>query len=512
MEAYAMGGNLPDPERSKRTALWYVLALAVLSLVYCIAALVPGRFAVTDEVFFKAAGRNWAMTGRFAAPEITGRLSQGPPLSEIYFAQPPIYTFLFGALVKVAGFSPRSCIAYDTIIHLLLIWSAMLFARIVYGLDWSWAALSGALLVPLGTVGRPDELGIVFAMWSAIAFRSRLPDRIRAAMGGALLGLCVCTSLGAFLFLGPLVLWELFSARQKPAGRIADLGLAALVFVAVTAACVSPILIPHPAAYRQLIEHAGEQSAVLSAVTGEERNSSLGFVESWVTMMKYGFVYGFLIMGLFLFALLCPFLDSSVTHPAYSRIGILFFSLVLLAIAMPGKYPYLWFQGCWLLIACVALASHISNFRSWRQRALLVFGACVWLLASAPAVRWAYIMWKIPADESLTVSTPRLQAEVPAGVGVMTTDYWWALANRDKVYDLVFSDPGIGAIDYIVLSGNGSGRPGVPTDFKAKYKAGFVPIFDDLNRTPPQIAGHTLSRSSYGFGAYVLKKAPGALP
>jgi hypothetical protein len=121
-------------------------------------------------------------------------------------------------------------------------------------------------------------------------------------------------------------------------------------------------------------------------------------------------------------------------------------------------------------------------------------------------------MWKIPADESLTVSTPRLQAEVPAGVGVMTTDYWWALANRDKVYDLVFSDPGIGAIDYIVLSGNGSGRPGVPTDFKAKYKAGFVPIFDDLNRTPPQIAGHTLSRSSYGFGAYVLKKAPGALP
>ena len=161
-------------------------------------------------------------------------------------------------------------------------------------------------------------------------------------------------------------------------------GIGGVVFVAVTAACVSPILIPHPAAYRQLIQHAGEQSAVLSAVTGEERNSSLGFVESWVTMMKYGYVYGFLIMGLFLFALLCPFLDSSVTHPAYSRVGILFVSLVLLAIAMPGKYPYLWFQGCWLLIACVALASHVSNFPSWRQRALLVFGACVWLLASTP--------------------------------------------------------------------------------------------------------------------------------
>src|SRR5271166_2671778 len=97
------------------------VALAVLSAVCCISTMVPGRFAVTDEVFFKAAGRNWAMTGRFAAPEITGRLSEGPQLSEVYFAQPPLYTFLFGVYVRMAGFSPRSCIAYDMIIHLLLI-------------------------------------------------------------------------------------------------------------------------------------------------------------------------------------------------------------------------------------------------------------------------------------------------------------------------------------------------------------------------------------------------------
>jgi len=30
-----------------------------------------GRFSPTDEVFFKAAGREWASHGRFAAPELT---------------------------------------------------------------------------------------------------------------------------------------------------------------------------------------------------------------------------------------------------------------------------------------------------------------------------------------------------------------------------------------------------------------------------------------------------------
>ena len=137
----------------------------------------------------------------------------------------------------------------------------------------------------------------------------------------------------------------------------------------------------------------------------------------------------------------------------------------------------------------------------------MAFGGCVWLVASMPAIRWADIMWRIPPDQTLIASDRRLQQEIPAGVRVMTTDYWWDLADRDQVYDLIFSDPGINAVDYIVLSGNGSGRPGVPTDFRAEYKAGFVPIFDDLNRIRPQIWGHPISGSSYGFGAYALKKA-----
>jgi hypothetical protein len=484
-----------------------LVLLAALSLVYFLSVIVPGRFAVTDEVFFKAAGRNWAATGHFAAPELTGRLTEGPPLAEIYFAQPPIYTFLFGVYVKLIGFSPRVCIAYDVMIHLVLIWSAMIFARTVYRVDWRWAAVSGALLATLGTAGRPDELGIVFAMWSAIAFRSRLLDRWRVTLGGALLGLCVCTSLGAFLFLSPLMLLELFTARSDRTGRIAGLGVAALAGIAVAVVCVAPILIAHPAAYRQLIEHAGEQSSLLSALTGEQRNSSLGFVALWKSMMWYGYNYGLLIGGPLLFAALCGWLTKFSPRPAYSRIGVLLISCVVLFIAFPGKYPYFWFPGCFLWIACVALAAHArALLPPWRGRFVLALGMLFWLAASAQSIRWGYILWTLPADQKLSVNDQRLRDEIPSGEGVMTTDYWWDLANRDKVYDLVFSDPGMRAVDYIVLSGNGSGRPGVPTDFKEKYKPGFRVVFDQLNATPPHISHLAISHSGYGFGAYVLKK------
>ncbi len=486
-----------------------LVLLAALSLVYFLSVIVPGRFAVTDEVFFKAAGRNWAATGHFAAPELTGRLTEGPPLSEIYFAQPPLYTFLFGAYVKLLGFSPRVCIAYDAMIHLVLMWSAVIFARIVYRVDWGWAALSGALLATLGTAGRPDELGIVFALWAAVAFRSRISDPWRVPLGGALLGLCVCTSLGAFLFLSPLVLVELFTARTDRAGRIADLGVGALAGIAVAAACVAPILIAHPAAYRQLIEHAGEQSSVLSALTGEQRNSSLGFVALWKSMMRYGYNYGLLIGGPLLFAGPCGWLTRFSPRPVYWRLVILLASWVVLFIGMPGKYPYFWFQGCLLLIACVALAAHArDSLPTLRWRFVLALGLVLWLAASAQSLRWGYILWTLPQEQRLTVSDRRVREEVPAGEGVMTIDYWWDLADRDDVYDLVFSDPGVGAVNYIVLSGNGSGKAGVPTDFKDKYKPGFRAIFDQLNAMPPHISHLAISHSAYGFGAYVLKKDP----
>lgn len=511
---YAIGRhevNLPRTMNLRRH--WSLAAVALLSLIYCIAELVPGRFAVTDEVFFKAAGRNWALTGHFAAPEILGRLTEGPPLSEIYFAQPPVYTFLFGVYTRLVGFTPRSCIAYDMLIHLLLIWSAVVLGRFMYGLDWNWAALCAVLLIPIGSVGRPDELAIICAMWAAIVFRSGLRDRLRVPIGGTLLGICVCTSLGAFVFLGTLVFLELLSAEQSIAKKMTNVCVATIISLAIVAACVLPILIAHPRAYQQLIEHAGEQSAILSAATSEERNSAAGLFDAWTTTLRYGYGYAVFIFGLLIFSVLCRCLDTFPVRRVYTRILASILSLAVLVVAMPGKYFYLLFQGCWLLIACVSLGCQVSkSLPSPRRRLLIICGTCFWLAASMPYLRSKLIMWTLPSDQSLTVNTNRLRVEIPAGAGVMTTDYWWALANRDKVYDALFSNPSINAIDYVVLSGNGSGKPGTPTDIRAKYKTGFVVIDNQLNHIPSHFFGFRLSRSSYGFGAYVLKNTSPSSP
>jgi hypothetical protein len=44
----------------------------------------------------------------------------------------------------------------------------------------------------------------------------------------------------------------------------------------------------------------------------------------------------------------------------------------------------------------------------------------------------------------------------------MTLDYWWALGDQDRVYDTLFRNRDIDQVDYIVVSGNGSGNPATP--------------------------------------------------
>jgi hypothetical protein len=102
----------------------------------------------------------------------------------------------------------------------------------------------------------------------------------------------------------------------------------------------------------------------------------------------------------------------------------------------------------------------------------------------------------------------RIRNQIPPGVGVMTTEYWWALAGRDRVYDTLFSNPSIDQVDYIVVSGNGSGKPATPqVIIRAKYEtADFQPVYNHLNSEPQSFLGLRISRSAYGFGAYILKK------
>src|SRR5271154_68695 len=122
-----------------RSQFSIALLLAISFASYVLLGVLQGRFAVTDEVVFKSAGRNWASTGSFSAPELPGflqGLNQGPPVTEIYLAQPPGYTFLFGLFTRLVGFGPQQCILYDALIHILLAFTTGATALIVMKLPF----------------------------------------------------------------------------------------------------------------------------------------------------------------------------------------------------------------------------------------------------------------------------------------------------------------------------------------------------------------------------------------
>ncbi len=131
------------------------------------------------------------------------------------------------------------------------------------------------------TVGRPDELGIVFALGAALALRSEVPLKLAVPMGGALLGLCCATSPGAGLFLGSLVGWEVTLRERSRVRKLRNLASTALIALAVLAICMAPILINHPSAYRQLIQDGIGQTVAGDSST-PYNNIHRGFLRSWI--------------------------------------------------------------------------------------------------------------------------------------------------------------------------------------------------------------------------------------
>jgi hypothetical protein len=62
------------------------ILLAVILLGYVGVSTVIGRLSGYDEPWYKSAGREWGLHGRFASPELTGFLPDiDPPPEKIYF-------------------------------------------------------------------------------------------------------------------------------------------------------------------------------------------------------------------------------------------------------------------------------------------------------------------------------------------------------------------------------------------------------------------------------------------
>lgn len=481
-----------------------VFLLLIASLCYGLAELIPGRFAITDDEVYKAAGRNWAMTGKFAAPEAIGLLPTVPGLEEVYFSYPPLYTFLYGVYTKAVGFGPRRAMAYDALLHIALIWMLFLAARVMFHLPFAIAAIPALLSIPLGTVGRPDELAIILALGAGIMLNSWVRGW-RLLCAGILLGLCAGTSFGVAAFLGlPVLLNACWINRDKV--KFLDAFWLAGGAIFSFAACILPILVNHPDAYRQLTAHIGKQSPVLALMMGHGWAGE-DYLYEWIYGFHFGYQYAVLSFGLLIFAALGIWLTRSRPSQINSHVLLAVVSLVALAVVLPAKYFYTWFAGAWLLVACVALAYDLHKRLDVRGRILVyACGICIWMVSAAPYLRMKAILWTLPPEQRLSVNVQKIRELIPPDVGVVTLEYWWALADRDRVYDPEFGSPDGKSVQYIVETGNGSGSPGVAIRPKNDYSSlSLKVIYNHLNTVPATALGFPISRSSYGFGPYILK-------
>ena len=139
---------------------------------------------------------------------------------------------------------------------------------------------------------------------------------------------------------------------------------------------------------------------------------------------------------------------------------------------------------------------------------------------AALAIGWAsaslHYAWQtatlltLPSEQRISASERRVRALVPQGATVLAGEYWWSLGTDHGVLDSSFAEiRDLAAVDYIVLTGNGTGQPGqaqaLHESLRGVAAREFVVIDDHLNRQPLEILGHRLTNSAWGFGALVMK-------
>ncbi len=485
--------------RAARLDRWSRALLAAALVVQCFALLVLGRFPNTDETFYKAAGREWAASGRFAAPELAGFTGTRPGLEEVFFAYPPLYPFLFGLAVKLCGFGWRVCVGYDALIHVALaLATGWLARRRLPAAPAALACGAALLVVPLGTSGRPDELGMLFALVAlGLLAGAAVPRGRELALSGAALGLAAGTSPGVAVMLGAQ--GALLVLASVPRRRARALLVWAACAAAVCAAVLAPVLLAVPEAYRQALGQSvlRERLSGFTLRLGDWRGS-LPLLACIALLLTLGGVAG---------------RARLLTWRAWASLFLVpGLALAALVVLLPGKHTYLWMWGPWLCVAaleCVWRAWSASRQRLAVALALATCAACA--LATAPGLHRTLVLVSLPAEQRLDPATARVRASIPAGSRVLVDELWWSLADAYQVRDAAWWRPTNPAeVDWVVLSANGTGAPGrarrLPPALEAHVAEHFDVVRDDLNPRRASLFGLPLSRSGYGFGVRVLRR------
>jgi hypothetical protein len=484
---------------------WLTYLLAA-SLAYLAVLTFWGRFPNIDgdEIWYKAAGREWATTGRFAAPELRGAYGLEPPLEEVWFAYPPLYPLLFGCLVKMFGFGWRVCVVFDAVIHTCL---ALLTFGVARGLsaggDRRAAFWAGLAVLPLGVAGRPDELALAFGMAGLLPL-----VRLRADAGctlswassvasGALFGLCAGTSSPAAIVLGLIALVLLVDRAGSPA-RFIVLGIiwagtAATVF----AALLAPILLEHPDAYRQYL-------GLMKVVFQSDTRSHWEKIAAVLTIGRRVSIPAFGVLLVGLATVVNSLYRSSLRQWAVLWLGP-FFGAMFLLIFDPDNNSYPWFLGPYVLAAGIVTLAD-PRLGPERLAACLTHGAVVLLVlyGSIETAKQTIVLARLPDEQSIQYNARQIRDLIPRGSTVATYEAWWFLACDYTVYDPIVSPSHWSEIDYVVVQGH-------PRSLERYAQEHFRLIKDNRNRIPYKLFGVPLSRSQTGFGARVFARQQGGV-
>ena len=483
--------------RERRISLFLVAVLAI----YVAQATMIGRLSGFDEPWYKSAGREWGLHGRFASPELTGFMPNlDPPPERVYFPYTPLYSFLFGVLVRVAGFGWRQCVGYDAAIHATLAGLTYVLARRLGGdrLPRLGALAAALAVLAMGEVeGRPDELAMSFAMLGLIVAVGGPIGWARAAASGALFGLCAGTSVGAAVMLGYIAFAVLVTAPSPWPRRVASCLVWGLSAGVVLGLVVAPILIPHPRAIDQFSTVARMHVSVGNLVT-----RFFSYYRSLRPIVRG--LAPVLLIGLWLST-------GTVRTGGAGRWLRLWLGPILgigfMLATVPQKLTYLWFLGPWMIVATASeLALAWPALPSWKRVVVAAVLAGAFVLGSEKAARNTLILATLPPSQRADHNEKLLAALIPAGRSVLTLDSWWLLARDHVVYDARWALVPPSAVDFVVVTGNGSGVPGQPVFLDFPLEKEYHLIADNLNRSRPTFLGRSLTNSSNGFGALVYER------
>jgi hypothetical protein len=436
-------------ERSSVLALVFFLAITVGFVVLQTAI---GRSQhSTDEVFFKAAGREWAATGRFGAPELVNVFHRATNVTDVFFLFVPVYPFLFGLVASVVGFGWRTCVFYDAAIAAVL--AALTFWAIESGLRsknrWM-AALGGLAMLPLNTPGRPDALATCFGMVSVMLLWTGAPSSKRLTISGIALGLCAGTSPSVAVLMGLVGLNRIAWWRVPLHLRLGQAMVWGLIAFATLAIVVAPILVPQPTSLEQFrlnAKHTVGATSELFTVAGMIRDL-FGVGQNLPSRLVKLFMKAGLIAGLASAA--ASIASGELRDWLALWLGpILGFGLLLTALSHNPIYYHIMAQ-----LFVIGSLQAIARFAPVRPRIaifLSVLLVCCWFASGFAFWRDTFVLLTLPADQQPGYQARHLPRMVPKGSTVFGHGCWWFLGDSCRVFDVWWAHPDMSTVNYAVL-------------------------------------------------------------